>query len=216
MGRKTNIASAEAERGWFKLERRSVAARFAFALGMITITGATIADNDGSKSAGAALIDSSTSTQTTSTEMTTTTLEQTTHTIPVPVPAPELPEIVDQLGEYGLSLAPDPQNINFPDQIFVTADGECAVQQGVADLPGREAIVSAYLFGPIYAMQDREIIDLDGTQRAHTAHAESSIAIGQTFDTTTEAGLDNALSYMAETTHFLCDGFEPPYLAYQE
>lgn len=218
MGRKAHTTAAEIERGWLRPQKK-VVTRTLFAAGLLAMTGLGITRGSGSGQDELAVMRSapdSTSTSTSNLPLTTTGEISTTTTTSVDtynprIPeAPEKQEIIRQLGEYGLGLVPDPQGINYPHQFFTTADGECAVQHGVVELPDGRINVSAYFFGPEWALTDSKIIDLDGTGRAYTAHAESTLDIGEVFPGGTGSELRDAMTYIAETTRFLCDNFVPP------
>lgn len=113
-------------------------------------------------------------------------------------------QIINQLGKYGLEPLKDPEKINSPDQFMVTADNKCAVQFGVSsDSPG-DLKVDTYLIGPVAALTDRRIYDLDGTHKGKTIHAEGQPAIGVNFPSGPK-DVGEVVAFIRDKTDYFCE-----------
>jgi hypothetical protein len=116
-------------------------------------------------------------------------------------PEPMVRRVLKELPP-GLKPVHDPDDINLPEQTMLTADGECAVQFGIEHTSPNDLTVTTYLFGPIHAMTDRELYELDGTRNSPTRHAEGHYGSGVTLPS---SDLDQINEFLANTTQFFCN-----------
>jgi hypothetical protein len=116
-------------------------------------------------------------------------------------PEPMVRRVLKELPP-GLKPVHDPEAINHPEQTMLTADGECAVQFGIERTSQNDLIVTTHLFGPIHAMTDRDLYELDGTSNSPTRHAEGHYGTGVTLPS---RDLEQMSEFLIDTTQFFCN-----------
>jgi hypothetical protein len=116
-------------------------------------------------------------------------------------PKPMVRRVLKELPP-GLKPVHDPEAINLPEQTMLTADGECTVQFGIEHTSPNDLMVTTYLFGPIYAMTDRDLYERDGTSNSPTRHAEGHYATGVTLPSSDSGQINE---FLADTTQFFCN-----------